>query len=184
MQIVKEIFTNFKETEEPIQKEIIKSIITCETTENPYVEREEEKSVLYDDFNSFSTHVSDFEEQLSNEEDEKNTILSTLSLKQLQILEKYLTYKLLLIKGPPGTGKTSTILEIIHALSNRSKDQILVVSPSNSAADNIAEKLNQIPQFSDKKFLRIYGEKLEDYYHFSKETLTSQPYRLLSHFIN
>ena len=45
-----------------------------------------------------------------------------------------------LIHGPPGTGKTTTIVEIILQLLKLGK-KILVVAPSNIAVDNIAEKL-------------------------------------------
>ena len=45
-----------------------------------------------------------------------------------------------LIHGPPGTGKTTTIVEVILQLIKLGK-KILVVAPSNIAVDNIAEKL-------------------------------------------
>jgi len=64
-----------------------------------------------------------------------------------------------------------------------SRAKILVVAPSNAAADNIAEKLNCDPQYAGK-FLRVYGDKLEDTFHFTKEQLTEEPYRVLSHFVN
>lgn len=44
--------------------------------------------------------------------------------------------------GPPGTGKTVTIVESIrHILRNNSSARILICTPSNSAADLIAMKL-------------------------------------------
>ena len=61
--------------------------------------------------------------------------------------------------------------------------QILVVAPSNAAADNIAERLHKIPAFQGL-FLRIYGDKREDLFHCTKKTLQEHPYRLLSYFFN
>ena len=45
-----------------------------------------------------------------------------------------------LIHGPPGTGKTTTIVEVILQLVKLG-NKILVVAPSNIAVDNIGEKL-------------------------------------------
>ncbi|KAK9933257.1 hypothetical protein M0R45_020458 [Rubus argutus] len=46
------------------------------------------------------------------------------------------------IHGPPGTGKTKTIVEaILQLYKNREKARILVCAPSNSAADHVLEKL-------------------------------------------
>ena len=45
-----------------------------------------------------------------------------------------------LIHGPPGTGKTTTIVEVILQLLKLG-NKILVCAPSNIAVDNIAEKL-------------------------------------------
>ena len=47
-----------------------------------------------------------------------------------------------LIHGPPGTGKTTTIVEVILQLVKLG-NKILVVAPSNIAVDNIGEKLIQ-----------------------------------------
>ncbi|GAB6029019.1 DNA-binding protein SMUBP-2 [Chamberlinius hualienensis] len=45
-----------------------------------------------------------------------------------------------IIHGPPGTGKTTTLIEVIRQLVNQ-KLRVLVCAPSNVAVDNIAEKL-------------------------------------------
>lgn len=45
-----------------------------------------------------------------------------------------------LIHGPPGTGKTTTVVEIILQLIKLG-NKILIVAPSNIAVDNIGEKL-------------------------------------------
>ena len=48
--------------------------------------------------------------------------------------------ELALIHGPPGTGKTTTVVELILQ-SVKEGMRVLVVAPSNIAVDNIAEKL-------------------------------------------
>ena len=45
-----------------------------------------------------------------------------------------------LIHGPPGTGKTQTVIEIIRQLHSRQK-RLLVCGPSNISIDNIVERL-------------------------------------------
>ena len=50
-----------------------------------------------------------------------------------------------IVHGPPGTGKTTVAVEIIHQILECSKGhrvpKILVCTPSNIALDNLAEKL-------------------------------------------
>ncbi|KAJ2458377.1 hypothetical protein GGI02_006015, partial [Coemansia sp. RSA 2322] len=46
-----------------------------------------------------------------------------------------------LIHGPPGTGKTHTIVEIVRQLVREGK-RILVCGPSNISVDNMAERLS------------------------------------------
>lgn len=49
--------------------------------------------------------------------------------------------ELAVVHGPPGTGKTTTLVEAIKALIRLDKKQILVVAPSNTAVDLLSEKL-------------------------------------------
>lgn len=49
-----------------------------------------------------------------------------------------------IIFGPPGTGKTVTIIETIKQLYRRASSEparVLAVAPSNSAADLLAKRL-------------------------------------------
>ena len=55
-------------------------------------------------------------------------------------METALTHQVSIIPGPPGTGKTQTILNIIANLLLANKT-VLVVSNNNSAVENVAEKL-------------------------------------------
>lgn len=49
---------------------------------------------------------------------------------------------LAIVHGPPGTGKTTTLVQAIKALVTQDKQQILVVAPSNTAVDLLSEKLS------------------------------------------
>lgn len=64
------------------------------------------------------------------------------NLSQMDAINNALTSSISIIEGPPGTGKTQTILNIIANLLMENK-KILVVSNNNSATDNIYEKLDK-----------------------------------------
>jgi superfamily I DNA and/or RNA helicase len=50
---------------------------------------------------------------------------------------------LAIVHGPPGTGKTTTLVAAIKALVKHGEPQILVVAPSNTAVDLLSEKLDE-----------------------------------------
>jgi ATP-dependent RNA/DNA helicase IGHMBP2 len=49
--------------------------------------------------------------------------------------------ELAIVHGPPGTGKTTTLIEAIKAMAKQDQKQMLVVAPSNTAVDLLCEKL-------------------------------------------
>merc|ERR1740124_1631352 len=49
--------------------------------------------------------------------------------------------KISLIHGPPGTGKTTTLAELIHQAVHVLHWKVLVTAPSNVAVDNVLERL-------------------------------------------
>lgn len=49
-----------------------------------------------------------------------------------------------IIHGPPGTGKTYTLIELIKQLKFNQKEKVLVCGASNTAVDNILERLSPV----------------------------------------
>jgi ATP-dependent RNA/DNA helicase IGHMBP2 len=69
--------------------------------------------------------------------------LPTLNSSQVSAVEKIVTAnELAIVHGPPGTGKTTTLVQAIKALINQDHKKILVVAPSNTAVDLLSEKLH------------------------------------------
>ena len=51
--------------------------------------------------------------------------------------------ELAVVHGPPGTGKTTTLVAAITNLAREKNEKILVVAPSNAAVDLLSEKLSE-----------------------------------------
>ena len=83
-------------------------------------------------------------------------LLSHSNLSQKLAIENALSKPVSIIEGPPGTGKTTTILSIVSNLLVREK-RVVVVSKNNSAIDNIKEELDkfQLPRF----YIRLGRQK-------------------------
>lgn len=64
------------------------------------------------------------------------------NISQKQAVEYALNNRLSVIEGPPGTGKTQTILNIIANIVMRGQS-VAVVSSNNSATENVEEKLKK-----------------------------------------
>jgi ATP-dependent RNA/DNA helicase IGHMBP2 len=66
----------------------------------------------------------------------------SLNPSQQAAVEKILTAnELAIVHGPPGTGKTTTLVQAIRALARRDGERVLVIAPSNTAVDLLSEKL-------------------------------------------
>jgi RecA/RadA recombinase len=65
-----------------------------------------------------------------------------VNVSQLSAVERAFSSQISLIEGPPGTGKTQTILNIIANIVLRGKT-VAIVSNNNSAVSNVYEKLDK-----------------------------------------
>lgn len=65
-----------------------------------------------------------------------------LNAKQQEAVNKIISAnELAIVHGPPGTGKTTTLVQAIKALIKQDGKQVLVTAPSNTAVDLLSEKL-------------------------------------------
>lgn len=99
-------------------------------------------------------------------------LLQQSNLSQKRAVKAALGNRVSVIEGPPGTGKTTTILSIIANMVYQGQ-KVLVVSKNNSAIDNVAEELDgmNLPEFyirmGNDQVMKAAGaslkKKLEEY---------------------
>jgi ATP-dependent RNA/DNA helicase IGHMBP2 len=71
---------------------------------------------------------------------EKDLSLNGLNISQQAAVRKIIAaHDLAIVHGPPGTGKTTTLVQAIKLIAVN--EQLLVVAPSNTAVDLLSEKL-------------------------------------------
>jgi ATP-dependent RNA/DNA helicase IGHMBP2 len=69
--------------------------------------------------------------------------INTLNSSQNEAVHKILSaHELAIVHGPPGTGKTTTLVQAIKGLLALGEKQILVTAPSNTAVDLMSERLS------------------------------------------
>ena len=100
-------------------------------------------------------------------DDRQFTVKSLNDRQQLALNNSISTKKFHIIKGPPGTGKTHSIVEIIKYLY-RKNYRILITTHTHIAIDNILEKLVDIPSDNilrigskDKINPKLYGYHID-----------------------
>jgi len=79
---------------------------------------------------------------LKVEEEDIKPFNENLNEFQIEAVKRALgSEPLFLIHGPPGTGKTTTLVEIIEQSVRNKKTQVLATADSNTAVDNLMERL-------------------------------------------
>ena len=115
---------------------------------------------IYDDPNGlFAQYVlSKPTNTLSIEDSVPILLMSQSNFSQKNAIETSLKNRVSVIEGPPGTGKTTTILSIIANLIVRKK-KVVIISKNNSAIDNVKEELEKLnlPSF----YLRLGNKDIQ-----------------------
>jgi superfamily I DNA and/or RNA helicase len=77
--------------------------------------------------------------------EERGIINPRLNPEQQMAVDKIVAAnELAIVHGPPGTGKTTTLIHAIKALIKQQPQRILVVAPSNAAVDLLTDKLAEL----------------------------------------
>lgn len=84
--------------------------------------------------------------------------LAPLNDSQRMAVRAALTRTITLVQGPPGTGKTVVSAAIVFNLVRVYAKRVLVVAPSNTAADQLASKIHG----TGLKVLRVMSRRRED----------------------
>ncbi|WP_428668300.1 AAA domain-containing protein [Runella sp.] len=89
-------------------------------------------------------HILTGEKQPTFKEEATHFTAPKLNSSQQSAVDKILSAnELAIVHGPPGTGKTTTLVQAIKALVKAENQKVLVVAPSNTAVDLLSEKLHE-----------------------------------------
>lgn len=106
-----------------------------------YLKREMKRLTFVHPESVLNTYLK--QSRIKNRDGDENYIYPfRFNLSQKEALENAMKSSISIIEGPPGTGKTQTILNIIANLIIRGKS-IAVVSNNNDAVKNIIDKLEK-----------------------------------------
>ncbi|KAK5742662.1 hypothetical protein LTR17_003194 [Elasticomyces elasticus] len=87
-----------------------------------------------------------------------------LNAEQIRVVRHYFTHRITIVRGPPGTGK-STLIDAILQIEQRLSQKFWVATESNAAVDILARKLcNRMGKLHPTGIFRIkpaFEEKLE-----------------------
>lgn len=122
--------------------EKISKIVSITTEEGKFLLTKEYEKIDFCDKNSaLYKYLNTKKDKFTVNHNTSNLIFPFGSNKsQYSAVKKALTNQISVIEGPPGTGKTQTILNIISNVIKTGKN-VAVVSNNNSAIENVYEKL-------------------------------------------
>lgn len=93
--------------------------------------------------NTSSVLYDFFEKDITKNPATKLIVPFVFDLSQQEAIKKALEHNISIIEGPPGTGKTQTIINLIANILLKGQN-VAVVSNNNTAVENVIEGLNQI----------------------------------------
>lgn len=154
------VFNTYEKTYHCSELKIEQSCLTNENAKSVFnylkliadeisVKTEEDNKILTNQYNSMEEFISDSTvaynyllAQRANTFNDNELVIFPFgsNSSQTTAVKNALTNQVSIIEGPPGTGKTQTILNIIANLIIRGKT-VEVVSNNNSATENVYEKL-------------------------------------------
>lgn len=154
------VFDTFEKTYHCSELKIEKSCLTNENAKSVFnylkliadeisVKTEDDNKILTNQYNSMENFISNntvaynyLLAQKANQFNDNEIVIFPFgsNSSQTTAVNNALTNQVSIIEGPPGTGKTQTILNIIANLIIRGKT-VEVVSNNNSATENVYEKL-------------------------------------------
>lgn len=143
-------------------KEIANHLPT-KPNEDAFLKREMDRLTFVHPDSVLNSYLNCKKIQNNELNDESIIFPFSFNLSQKVALENALSHSISVIEGPPGTGKTQTILNIIANLVVRKKS-VAVVSNNNEAVKNIIEKMNK-KQYSF--MMAMLGRKENQEYFFS-----------------
>lgn len=143
-------------------KEIANHLST-KPNEDAFLKREMDRLTFVHPDSVLNSYLNCKKIQNNELNDESIIYPFSFNLSQKVALENALSHSISVIEGPPGTGKTQTILNIIANLVVRKKS-VAVVSNNNEAVKNIIEKMNK-KQYSF--MMAMLGRKENQEYFFS-----------------
>lgn len=112
-------------------------------------------------FNYLTSSERNKEQDLNKQDHNENInpviLLQPSNKSQKKSVEAAIKNNISIIEGPPGTGKTTTILSIVANMIYENK-KVVVVSKNNSAIDNVLDELNETP--IPQCFIRLGNKKV------------------------
>lgn len=108
----------------------------------------------------------------------KERLITGLNVSQMKAVQHCLNANdIALLHGPPGTGKTTTLVQAVRICLETEK-QILICAPTNNAVDLLAEKLNEIgvkvlrlgnpARVSEEQLQLTIDGQIQEHVHFSE----------------
>ncbi|MEG2738117.1 AAA domain-containing protein [Clostridium sp.] len=164
------LYSLYKKEDKIASKSLINSDVELERLHNTYEFKKNIYTNIFDNLykqkdnlliNYFTSSERIKKQDLGKQDHNENTnpiiLLQPSNKSQKKSIEAAIKNNISIIEGPPGTGKTTTILSIVANMIYANK-KVVVVSKNNSAINNVIDELNDIP--ITQCFIRLGNKKV------------------------